>query len=219
MKIIQSIASLLLLAACATPGPRAPTGTPTAADLRTLAVIMAHLPGTYDSIAQDRPELPGPGVRMRWAPFWREREAQGEFWFYVEHSRAAEDPKPFRQRIYRFMAINNVFFADIFALPGEPARFAGEWRKPKPFAAFTPDDLREFPGCRFRMGHMTIMFWARIEAKSCRAENPGVAYETTEMFVSSVGMKEGTFGYDASGKKVSGEAGVWDFRRYSTELN
>jgi hypothetical protein len=212
------VACCLLVAGCASgPGPRAPTGTPTAADIRTLGVIMGHLPGTFDSIAQDK-GAPGPGVRMRWAPFWREREEKGEYWFYVEHSRIAEDPKPFQQRIYRFIAFDNNFYADIYALPGDPKDFVGEWRKPQPFAAFKPDELHEYAGCRHKVGHMTMMFWARIETKTCHAEHPEVAYETSEIFASSVGMKQGTFGWDAAGKKVLGESSVWDFRRYTTEL-
>jgi hypothetical protein len=216
--------AFVLVAGCASgPEPRVPPpreGTPDAADIRMLAVIMGHMPGTYDSIAQDNPALPGVGTRMRIAPFWREGEEKGEHWFYVEHSRIAEDPKPFRQRIYRFRVVRNTFYADVYALPGDPRDFEGEWRKPRPFAAFKPEQLHEFAGCRLQVGHMTMMFWAREDpvSKKCHLDNPGTAYDTIEMFAGSVGMKEGEFGYDASGKKVFGASGVWDFRRYTTEL-
>jgi hypothetical protein len=219
MKTIVRLAAVLLVAGCASgPGPRAPIeGTPSAADIRALAVEMGFMKGTFDSVDQEGGG-PGAGTRMRIAPLWTERQDKGEFWFYVEHSRMAEDPKPFRQRIYRFLAVNNNFFADVYALPGDPAAYVNEWRKPEPFKGVNPDSLHEFPNCRMKMGQMLMMFWVRTEGTACKAENPDVAYETSEMFGSSMGMKEGTFGYDKSGNKISGESGVWDFRRFNNEL-
>ena len=83
----------------------------------------------------------------------------------------------------------------------------------EPFAAYKPEQLREYAGCRLMMGHMTIMYWVRREAKTCRAENRAVAYEITEILGNSAGMKEGTMGFDASGKHIAGENGARDFRR------
>ena len=171
--------------------------------------------GTFDSIAQAKG--PGVGTRMRIAPMWIERQQTGEYWVYVEHARIADDPRAFRQRIYRFTESEGKFSADVFALPGNPRDFAGEWRKPRPFERFMPAQLREYPGCRLAVGHMTMMFWARTEGKACRAENPAAAHEFSEMLVSSVGMKNGEQAYDPAGRLIAGEAGVWDFRRMSRE--
>jgi hypothetical protein len=212
---LAAFGALLALAACAAPAPPPEAAHPTPAGQRSLAVIMSFMPGTFDSIAQDKG--PGKGTRMRIAPFWTEREKAGEFWFYVEHARIAEDPKPFSQRIYRFTESNGRFSGDIFALPGDPAQFAGEWRKPKPFDAYKPEQLRELEGCRMNIGQMTMMFWGRTVGKKCRVDDPAVAHEFTEMFVSSAGMKEGSQGFDPAGRQITGEAGVWDFRRMSRE--
>ena len=218
--------TLILLAACAAPPEPPPPAAasaqvpptksrPVTARQRELAVIMGNMSGTFDSIAQEKG--PGVGTRMRIAPMWVERQPAGEYWLYVEHARLATDPRPFRQRIYRFTESEGKFFADVFALPGNPASFAGEWRKPKPFEGSTPGQLREYAGCRLAVGHMTMMFWARTEGKACRAENPAAAHEFSEMLVSSVGMKNGEQAYDPAGRLIAGEAGVWDFRRMSRE--
>lgn len=182
---------------------------------RELATIMSFMSGTFDSIAQEKG--PGAGTRMRVAPMWIERQQAGEHWLYVEHARIESDPAPFRQRIYRFSELEGKFFADIFALPGNPRDFAGEWRKPKPFEGFRAEQLREYPGCRLAVGHMTMMFWARTEGKACRAEDPAAAHEFTEMLVNSAGMKYGEQGYDPAGRQIAGTTGVWDFRRMSRE--
>ncbi len=217
--------TLILLAACAAPPePPPPTAAaqvprtkprPVTARERELAVIMSFMSGTFDSIAQEKG--PGVGTRMRIAPMWIERQQAGEYWLYVEHARIASDPKPFRQRIYRFTQSEGKFSADVFALPGDPDKFAGEWRKPKPFEGVTPEQLREYAGCRLEVGHMTMMFWARTQGKACRAENAAAAHEFSEMLVSSVGMKNGEQAYDPAGRLIAGEAGVWDFRRMSRE--
>lgn len=210
-----AVAFLMTLAACAAPAPPREVAHPTPEGQRILAVITSYLPGTFDSIAHQNG--PGAGTRMRIAQFWKEREKAGEFWFYVEHAKVAQDPKPFRQRIYRFTESKGKLMGDVFELPGNPGDLVGEWRKEKPFEAYKPAQLREFEGCRLGVGQMTVMFWARTEGKACRAENPKAAHEFTEMLVNSAGMKDGEQGFDASGRQIAGEAGVWEFRRMSRE--
>ena len=220
------VAAMLGLMGCAASAPVAnepvaqaapvhPPAQPTPAGQRVLATLMSFLPGTFDSIAQEKG--PGTGTRMRIAPFWREREKAGEFWLYVEHARAGDEARPFRQRIYRFTESRGRIYGDVFALPGPAAGFAGEWRKPAPFAQYRAEQLREFAGCRLGGGQMETLFWMRTEGKACRAEHPAAAHEFSEMLVGPTGMKNGEQGYDAAGKLVAGEAGVWDFRRMSRE--
>jgi hypothetical protein len=178
---------------------------------RELEVAVAFLPGTYESIDQEKG--PGAGTRMRIAPMWPELAPKGEHWFYVEHARVDDDAKPFRQRLYRFTHEGLKFFADVFELPGEPKRFVGEWKKQKPFAEYSPKDVREYEGCRLAIGHMLSMWWARTEGKACRAETPGAAHEASEMLVSTAGMKNGEQAYGPEGRLIAGHPGVWDFRR------
>ena len=179
---------------------------------RELEVAMSYLPGTFESIAQEKGG-PGPGTRMRIAPMWVERAKQGEHWFYVEHAKSEDDAKPFRQRIYRFTNDNRKFSADVFSLPGDAKGFVGEWKKEKPFEKFSVADVREFHGCRLAIGYMLTMWWARTEGKACRAETAGAGHEHSEMLVNAAGMKNGHQAYDPDGRLIAGEPGVWDFRR------
>ncbi len=212
MKTFVSIAAALLLAAaCAAPPPPREALRPTGAGQRELGLTMGFMPGTYESINQDKG--PGAGVRMRIAEFWKPLQKTGEFWMYMEQAKIGAEDKPFTQRIYRIVESDGKFWAEIYALPADAKNFVGEWRKPQPFAAYNPAQLREYAGCRMSMGHMTIMFWMRTESKGCRAENRDVAYETTEILGNSAGMKQGTVGFDPAGRQIAGEAGAWDFRR------
>ena len=211
LKHLCLVAAFALAACAATPEPKVAASKPTAVEKRILAVMVSYLPGTHRSIVQDKG--PGTGTTVRVAAFWPEREKEGEYWMYVEHSRDG-NAKPFRQRIYRFTGGNHTYAIDVFALPGNPDDFAGEWRKPKPFDGYTPAQLREYPGCTMEIGHMESMFWAHTKGTACRTtDDPKVHHERTDMFASTAGMKEGTFGFDAAGRQVAGEAAVWDFRR------
>ena len=225
------LATALALSACAATPPATPvdaarspetgrrevaSNKPHPNDIRRVAVFTSYISGTYESIAQDKG--PGVGTRMHVAPFWPELGKQGDFWFYVELARLGEDAKPFIQRIYRFTAATHRLHADVFALPGPPAEFVNEWRKPKPFERFRPEQMKIYQDCAMPIGAMESMFWAHTQGNKCRTDNPSVAYERTDMFASSAGMKLGTFGFDPAGRQVAGEAGVWDFRRISAEL-
>lgn len=212
MKTLLSIGVALLLASgCASPPPPREALRPTPAGQRELGLTMGFMPGTYESINQERG--PGAGTHMRVAEFWKPLQKSGEFWMYMEQAKAGQEEQPFLQRIFRFVESDGKFWGEIYALPGNPKDFVGEWRKAQPFAAYKPEQLREYAGCRLMMGHMTIMYWVRREAKTCRAENRAVAYEITEILGNSAGMKEGTMGFDASGKHIAGENGARDFRR------
>jgi hypothetical protein len=155
MKNALAATLLLILSACAA-APPPEVFNPTPLGQRELALIMSFMSGTYDSIAQDKG--PGPGTRMRIAPFWKEREKQGEYWLYVEHTKVESDAKPFRQRIYRFTESSAAFTGAVYKLPGPPERFVGEWRKAAPFAEYRPAQLREYEGCRLKVGQMTMLF-------------------------------------------------------------
>lgn len=223
------LAAALALCACAATPPENPKPAepakpvrgeaatkPHPNDIRRVAVFTSYLVGTYESIAQDKG--PGVGTRMHFAPFWTELGAKGDFWFYVEIAKVGDDAKPFHQRIYRFTAATHRLRAEVFELPGPPREFVNEWRKPQPFERFRPDQLRIYEDCAMPIGAMESMFWAHTAGTKCRTDNPTVAYERTDLFASSAGMKIGTFGYDPAGRQVAGEAGVWDFRRITAEL-
>jgi len=206
------LAAALALVACAAPEPKVAEPKPSFEDMRMLSVGSAFLEGTFNSIAQEKG--PGEGTRMRIARMWPEREkSDGEIWLYLEMARAADESHPIRQRIWRLTVSRHKFSIDEFGMPGDPKDFVGEWRKPKPFADYRPGQLTEYRGCSMEIGLMLSMTWAHTKGTSCRGDYPNVAYERTDMFASSAGMKMGTFGYDASGKQVAGEPLVYDFRR------
>lgn len=164
------IASLALVVAstaagAAPPAPASPVGIPTRAGQNDLTVLASFLTGNWD------PKPGEPPVRLRVAEFWKGSPVR---WFYLEWVSMADEAKPTRQLVLR--AAENgeeKMAATVHRLPGDPARFAGEWRKDEPFASIKPADLREVDGCRLAVKRMmTAHFTAVTEGKRCPGDLP-----------------------------------------------
>ncbi|MBL0144221.1 MAG: hypothetical protein IPP91_19485 [Betaproteobacteria bacterium] len=122
----------------------------------------------------------GPGRcdadHLRQARIWAERA--GESWISAEFVHPEDEARPFRQRIYRIGEGAGLITAIVYRLPGDSIRYAGEWRKPRPFEALSPADLTERKGCRIEIPPgMPIAFAGSTPGRECAPESPGAAYE------------------------------------------
>lgn len=170
--------------------------------------MVTFLGGTWDT-------LPAPGakpVRLRMVEFWQGKP--NEHWVYAEYVDPADESRPLRQRIYRFSERGRKIYGTVFRVPGEPGRYAGEWRKPAPFADLSPDRLEEFPGCGlvFQRQHEAL-FAGGTDGKGCRGDRPDVAYERSEFYLSSATLRNLEHGYDPAGRRIAGEARPLEFRK------
>lgn len=204
------------LAACAALPPEpAPKSAPTATELRQLEILAAFLTGTYESI----PGLPGNAdptpVTLHHVRLWPERK--GEFWLYAEYARAGAQATPYRQRIYRFWAEGGEIRAATYRLPGEPSRFALEWRKDPAFAGVDPATLVERENCRLRFAaqHLSLFSGGTLGQK-CPSDAKEAAYETSEFYVTSTSIRNWDRGFDAAGRQVLGSrVGPLELRKTS----
>lgn len=203
------------LAACASVAPAPdpfPARAATPAGQRQLALLASFLPGHWRS-SRSTIEVSDPTpTTLRQVRFWADRP--GEFWLYAEYSRENEEDRPYRQRVYRLGENAGRLLAIEYLLPGEAGRFAGEWRRERPFAGLSPADLVERPGCRVEFNEGMLIFVGHTIGKSCAPLAGNAAYEQVFHFVSSGALKTWDRGFDASGAQVSGSReGHLDFRR------
>jgi hypothetical protein len=207
--------SLLLLAtACATEAPVAPQEipSPTPAGQAYMSLLVRFLTGTFESVADDDGTAPARREKLRQTPFWK--DAKGEFWLYAEFADTNDEARPYRQRIYRFTESKGLITAAIFEVPGKPADFAGEWRKPAPFASFKPSDLRERRGCAVVfIQQMEMIFNGGRAGEDCRGEFPGAHHEHAEFYVTSSSIRTLENGRDAAGKRAAGPPRSSEFRK------
>ena len=207
-------ATALAVAACATaPQPPEPQAAgPTQVGQRALGLLGFYFEGTFATVPQAASEGDSTPVTLRIAKFWSDRP--GEEWRYLEYVKRGEEAKPMLQRIYRFTEAGGEITGTRFDLPGDPTAFVGEWRKPRPFAGVTPGSLKERFGCRMRvLRQIEIRFAGGTTGKACRGERPEIAHEQWDFYAASSSIRILEAGFDASGKKVRGPAGPWEFRK------
>ena len=188
---LASIVAAALLAACASaPAPPAPAAAvavdpprvakegPTPKGQRDLDVLVSFFTGTWDS-------KPGePPMRLRVAPF---RNGAAVRWLYLEWTRPDEEARPVRQFVLRVAEDGeDLLTATLHRLPGDAARFAGEWRKAEPLSAVPAEALRGVPGCRLRaVRAMTAHFTLVTEGNRCPGDVPGSPYMRFEFSLTS----------------------------------
>ena len=195
----------------------APEPLPYAQTERDLALAMNFLTGRWETFAQSR--VAGTDftpVTIRHAPIWVDRP--GDRWIYAEYVHPGDEAHPFRQRIYR-LSQGRVGTVSVksYALPGDPATFAGEWNKDRPFARVKAEDLRELTGCEFVLERqMEMVLGGGVAGKTCHGDGIARAdHEHWEFQVTSSSMRVWEAGMDASGKYAAGPSGAWEFRKMS----
>jgi CpeT/CpcT family (DUF1001). len=131
----------------------------------------------------------------------------------------ADDRRLIRQRILRFVLDGNTIRSIMYRLPGDPARYAGEWRQARPFASLDPASLVEAPGCRASwQPQLEAYFAAGTDGTACRGEAPQAVNEHSEFYLGSTSMRSWVEGLDAAGKHVEGPTGPSEFRKNSEKL-
>lgn len=214
--IIAGVLAGLSLAASAAPeADPFPKAAATGSGQRALEVFVSFLTGTWNGA----PDKQGPAdvtpTTLRQARIWAERA--GEFWIYAEFVHPEDEARPFRQRIYRIGEGAGLITAIVYRLPGDSIRYAGEWRKPRPFEALSPADLTERKGCRIEIPPgMPIAFAGSTPGRECAPESPGAAYEKIDFLLSPGHLKFWERGFDATGAQVTGSTvGPLNFLRAS----
>ena len=177
------------------------------------------LTGTFTSAGQaaDDPEN-YLEVELRTASIWAGRD-DGP-WLYVEQAMAARRDRPYRQRVYRIVALGEASVrSDVYTLPGDALRFAGAWGEPEPLAGVTPEDLALREGCSITLEEIEPMeFVGSTSGTGCASALAGADHATSEVRIFPWGLETWDRGFDASGAQVWGaEAGPYRFVRTDDE--
>jgi hypothetical protein len=190
----------------------------TEVEVQELALAMGFMPGTFETFADPSVESDPTPVRIRHARFWPERRNEG--WIYAEYSYQDDDAHPFRQRIYRVRPARGSSGVQltVYEPRGGLSRFAGEWKRTRPFADLSLEDLHERAGCGiYLIRQMEMVLAGGTSGQGCRGSIPGVHHEHWEFQFTSSSMRTWEAGLDASGGQVSGPPAPWETRRMARE--
>lgn len=193
--------------------PAAATHAP-ASDLDTLCAWMA---GSFSSSAQAAADPGTPkdyrDVTLHIAPIWTKR-SDGR-WFYVEQALTPMPEAPYRQRVYRVRALlDGLFESRVYELP-EAKAAVGAWKEQAPLAALMPEVLVLREGCGVLLRRLDASTFAGSTLGSqCATTFQGAVYVSSEVTVTSSGLRTWDRGFDAAGQQVWGATkGPYEFRR------
>lgn len=200
------VAGGAILASCG--GPPVVGGQPldAAAPVPDSAVqdVAAWLPGNYSSAAQAAADNAYFDVRLHIARIWTDR-TDGP-WLYVEQAMADAQDRPYRQRVYRIVALpNDRAESIIYDLPGDPLAWRGAWSDPTRFNALDPGIIQARGGCTVTLQRAGA---GRMEGSThgsdCGSALRGAAYATTSVSFTATELDSWDRGFDTAGKQVWG---------------
>lgn len=162
------------------------------------------LAGHYSSAAQAAADPAYFDVRLHIVPIWPDR-TDGP-WLYVEQAMANAQDKPYRQRVYRVLALpGDRAESVVYELPGDPLAWAGAWRDPSRLNALDPALLVARTGCSVVLeyaGAGTLK--GGTKGSDCGSQLRGASYATSEVTVTAGELNSWDRGFDAAGKQVWG---------------
>ncbi|MCE2966031.1 MAG: chromophore lyase CpcT/CpeT [Phycisphaerales bacterium] len=171
--------------------------------------VAAFLSGAFDTVEQAKADPEYFEILLHMTPIWTDRT--DGVWLYVEQAMAQRADKPYRQRVYRLVGLEDGRVrSEVFELPGEALAFAGAYAKVELLKDVTPEMLTPREGCALTLGKQGDGTWKGATGdKTCASSLRGASYATSEATIMPAHEKGARMvtwdrGYDAQGTQVWG---------------
>lgn len=201
-----------------TPIAKSPDRAALASESHEVQAVKELLLGEYDSSAQQARDRDYFTITLRMVECWKQR-SDGP-WIYVEQATESAPDKPYRQRVYRLVAMGaGMARSEVYELPGAPeevvAKFAGQWRADKPLADVTPEQLKARQGCAITLTRQADESWTgATRGKECSSSLRGASYATSEVRLTRGLLRTWDRGFDKADQQVWGaKKGPYEFVR------
>ncbi len=175
--------------------------------------LVRYMTGNFSSEVQ---HLASPedffDIRLKMVPIWTDRD-DGP-WLYVEQAAAIKEDRPYRQRVYRLIQLDDgTIESRVYTLPGDSLRFTGAWQNMSLLAEVTPTDLALREGCSIYLTRMADgSFVGTTLGHDCESTLAGAAYAASEATITANRLVSWDRGYSEEGKQVWGaEKGGYEF--------
>lgn len=171
-----------------------------AKDLKQLAKIMS---GAFSSLEQSLSDSAFFHVTLRMTPIWP--KAGDGYWLYVEQAMAAQQDRPYRQRVYHlYLQDAETIVSKVYELQ-EPQAFVNAWKDASKLAAISKDQLVDRQGCSIYLHKdKKGIFSGATQAKACLSTLRGAAYATSEVTISKDRLLSWDRGWNSDDVQVWG---------------
>ena len=182
---------------------------------RNIDILHTYMTGSFSSLAQARADSGYLDISLEVVPIWTEPD--DGYWVYVEQAVAASRNRPYRQRVYHLLELDDgAVRSDVYSF-ANPLRYAGDWRKDEPLGGLTPDSLAVREGCAVILRRLPDGgFEGSTVEKHCKSNLRGAVYATSEVTINSGRLTSWDRGFDGNDKQVWGAVKgpyVFDKRR------
>lgn len=171
-----------------------------AKDLKQLAKIMS---GSFSSLEQSLSDSAFFHVTLRMTPIWP--KAGDGYWLYVEQAMAAQQDRPYRQRVYHlYLEDAETIVSKVYELQ-EPQAFVNAWKDASKLAGISKDQLIDRQGCSIYLHKdKKGIFSGATQAKACLSTLRGAAYATSEVTISKDRLLSWDRGWNSDDVQVWG---------------
>ena len=177
-----------------------------------LEKLVHRMTGDFSSQMQSMRDSDYYDIRLHVRPIWTNDGSA--HWLYVEQASAADENKPYRQRIYKVENAGELSLrSSVYTLPS-PEKWIGAYNNTDLFETLTPADITLLEGCTVYMEQQNGVFTGSTRGKDCQSKLKGAQYATSTVLITDEMLISWDQGFDADGKQVWGATrGGYEFIR------
>jgi len=159
--------------------------------------------GSYDSSEQAEEDTSYYNINLEMHPIWN-NSSDNVKWIYVEQAVATMKDKPYRQRVYKLVELDdNQIASYVYTLPDEE-KYIGKWADEELFSKLKPADLIDREGCEVILKKAGDAYAGSTVEKNCQSDFRGASYAKSKVTVSKIGILSWDQGFDDKDEQVWG---------------
>ena len=168
-----------------------------------MSLLVSYMQGSFSSEEQSKNDTDYFDIRLQMKRIWSDRS--DAIWIYVEQAVSSKLDKPYRQRVYKVVPLQDgIIESAVFTFP-EPLKYAGDWKKDEPLINLTPDDLIQRVGCSVYLSKVADgSFVGSTKDKGCESDLRNAKYAVSEVIINKDGMISWDRGFNDNDEQVWG---------------
>ena len=170
-------------------------------DQDQVAELFNLMQGSFTSELQSQSDSTYFNISLHMYPIWKDK---GHF-LYVEQALFSMQDRPYRQRIYELVKLNDSIIASkVYTIPND-SLLVGQWKTPERFNDLSFDTLISRNGCEVLLKRIGNNHYAgATNEKACESSLRGASYATSEVEIWADKIISWDRGFDQQGNHVWG---------------
>ncbi|MEM5565245.1 chromophore lyase CpcT/CpeT [Psychroserpens sp. AS72] len=176
-----------------------------------LPELFSLMQGSFDSEIQSQVDSTYFNISLHMYPIWKDK---GNF-LYVEQALNSKQDKPYRQRIYEVVKLNDSIFSSAIYTIENDSLWIGKWKSPESFDTLSMDNVTKKEGCEVVLKRIEPNYYkGKTGKKTCESSLYGASYATSEVEIMEDKIISWDRGFDDKDEYIWGaEKGGYIFNK------